>query len=184
VPTIGGVNSVLTMTQGAETPILPGPRDQRVLEVRPDVLSYSSDVLERDLDVVGPVEMVLYAASSAKDTDWIVRLSDVYPDGRAIFMTEGIIRARYRGGVDGDTVELLEPGEVAEYRIRCYPTANVFERGHRLRLDVTSSSFPRFSRNLNTGEDVGTGTRMGVAHQTVLHTDRYPSHVVLPVVAR
>lgn len=184
VPTIGGVNSVLTMTQGAETPILPGPRDQRVLEVRPDVLSYSSDVLERDLDVVGPVEMVLYAASSAKDTDWIVRLSDVYPDGRAIFMTEGIIRARYRGGLDGDTVELLEPGEVAEYRIRCYPTANVFQRGHRLRLDVTSSSFPRFSRNLNTGEDVGTGTRMEVAHQTVLHTDRYPSHVALPVVAR
>jgi putative CocE/NonD family hydrolase len=132
--------------------------------------------------VVGPVEMVLYAASSAKDTDWIVRLSDVYPDGRAIFMTEGIIRARYRGGVDGDTVELLEPGEVAEYRIRLYPTANVFARGHRLRLDVTSSSFPRFSRNLNTGEDVGTGTRMEVAHQSVLHTDRYPSHVVLPVI--
>jgi putative CocE/NonD family hydrolase len=182
VPTIGGVNSVLTMTQGAETPILPGPRDQRVLEARHDVLSYTSDVLERDLEVVGPVEMALYAVSSAKDTDWIVRLSDVYPDGRAIFMTEGIIRARYRGGVDGDTVELLEPGEAAEYRIRCYPTANVFRRGHRLRLDVTSSSFPRFSRNLNTGEDVGTGTRMEVARQTVLHTDRYPSHVVLPVI--
>jgi putative CocE/NonD family hydrolase len=182
VPTIGGVNSVLTMTQGAETPILPGPRDQRVLEARPDVLSYTSDVLARDLDVVGPVEMVLYAVSSARDTDWIVRLSDVYPDGRAIFMTEGIIRARYRGGTDGDTVELLEPGEAAEYRIRCYPTANVFRHGHRLRLDVTSSSFPRFSRNLNTGEDVGTGTRMEVAQQTVLHTDRYPSHVVLPVV--
>jgi uncharacterized protein len=184
VPTIGGVNSVLTMTQGAETPILPGPRDQRVLEARPDVLSYTSEVLERDLEVVGPVEMVLYAASSAKDTDWIVRLSDVYPDGRAIFLTEGIIRARYRGGVDGDTVELLEPGEVAEYRIRCYPTANVFGRGHRLRLDVTSSSFPRFSRNLNTGEDVGTGTRMEVAQQTVLHTDRYRSRVVLPVIPR
>jgi putative CocE/NonD family hydrolase len=184
VPTIGGVNSVLTMTQGAETPILPGPRDQRVLEARPDVLSYTSEVLERDLEVVGPVETVLYAVSSAKDTDWIVRLSDVYPDGRAIFMTEGIIRARYRGGVDGDTVELLEPGEVAEYRIRCYPTSNVFRRGHRWRLDVTSSSFPRFSRNLNTGEDVGTGTRMEVAQQTVLHTDRYPSHVVLPVIPR
>ena len=99
-------------------------------------------------------------------------------------MTEGIIRARYRGGTDGDTIELLEPNEVAEYRIRCYPTANVFGRGHRLRLDLASSSFPRFSRNLNTGEDVGTGTRMEVAHQTVLHTDRYPSHVVLPVIPR
>jgi uncharacterized protein len=146
------------------------------------VLSYTSEPLERDLEVIGPVEMVLYAASSAKDTDWIVRLSDVYPDGRAIFMTEGIIRARYRGGVDGDTVELLEPNEAAEYRIRCYPTANVFRRGHRVRLDVTSSSFPRFSRNLNTGEDVGTGTRMETARQTVLHTDAYPSHVVLPVI--
>jgi putative CocE/NonD family hydrolase len=184
VPTIGGVNSVMLMTQGAETPILPGPRDQRVLEARPDVLSYTSDALQRDLEVVGAVEMVLYAASSARDTDWIVRLCDVWPDGRAIFITEGIVRARYRGGVDGDTVELLEPGEVAEYRIRCYPTANVFPRGHRLRLDVTSSSFPRFSRNLNTGEDVGTGTRMEIAQQTVLHTDRYPSHVVLPVIPR
>jgi putative CocE/NonD family hydrolase len=182
VPTYGGVNSVLTMTQGAETPILPGPRDQRVLEARDDVLSYTSEVLERDLEVVGPVEMVLYAVSSAKDTDWIVRLSDVHPDGRAIFITEGIIRARYRGGTDGDTIELLEPNEVAEYRIRCYPTANVFARGHRLRLDISSSSFPRFSRNLNTGEDVGTGTRIEIAHQTVLHTNRYPSHVVLPVI--
>jgi uncharacterized protein len=184
VPTVGGVNSVLTMTQGAETPVVPGPRDQRPLEARPDVLSYTSNVLERDLEVTGPVEMILYAASSAKDTDWIVRLCDVWPDGRSIFVTEGIIRARYRGGRDGDTVALLEPNEAAEYRIRCSPTAIVFARGHRLRIDVTSSSFPRFSRNLNTGEDVGTGTRMEVARQTVLHTDRYPSHVVLPVVPR
>jgi putative CocE/NonD family hydrolase len=182
VPTIGGVNSVLTMTQGAQTPILPGPRDQRALEARGDVLSYTSEVLERDLEVVGPLEMVLYAASSARDTDWIVRLCDVFPDGRSIFITEGIIRARYRNGVDGDTVELLEPGEAAAYRIRCYPLANVFQRGHRLRLDITSSSFPRFSRNLNTGEDVGTGTRMEVARQTVLHTSRYPSHLLLPVI--
>jgi hypothetical protein len=130
------------------------------------------------------VEMVLYAAPSARDTGWIVRLCDVLPDGRSIFVTEGIIRARYRVGIAGDAVELLEPGEAAEYRIRCYPTANVFRRGHRLRLDVSSSSFPRFSRNLNTGEDVGTGTRMEVARQTVLHTDRCPSHVVLPVIPR
>jgi hypothetical protein len=181
VPTVGGNNSVLTMTQGAQTPILPGPRDQRVLERRDDVLCYTSEELDRDLDVVGPIEMVLYAASSAKDTDFIVRLSDVYPNGKAIFLAEGMLRARYRGSVAGESVELLEPNEVAEYRIRCYPAANVFRRGHRLRLDVTSSSFPRFSRNLNTGEDVGTGTRMQVAHQTVLHTSAYPSHVLLPV---
>lgn len=182
VPTIGGVNSVLTMTQGAQTPIRPGPVDQRPLEARDDVLVYTSDVLDDDLEVIGPVEMVLYAASSAKDTDFFVRLCDVYPDGRSIFLTEGVIRARYRGSVEGESVELLEPGEVAEYRIRCYPVANVFREGHRVRLDVTSSSFPRFSRNLNTGEDVGTGTRMQIAQQSILHTATYPSHVVLPVI--
>ena len=181
MPTIGGVNSVLTMTQGAETPIRPGPLDQRVLERRDDVLTYTTGPLDRDLEVIGPVEMVLYAASSARDTDFVVRLCDVHPDGRSIFVTEGIIRARYRGSVEGESVELLEPDEVAEYRIRLYPMANLFRRGHRIRVDVTSSSFPRFSRNLNTGEDVGTGTRMQVARQTVLHTSRYPSHVLLPV---
>src|SRR5262249_36625062 len=103
VPTIGGVNSGMLMTQGAETPILPGPIDQRVLEARMDVLSYTSELLDRDLDVVGPIETVLYAASSARDTDWVVRLCDVWPDGRSIFVTEGILRARYRTGTDGDT---------------------------------------------------------------------------------
>ena len=148
------------------------------------MLSYTSDELDQDVEVIGPVELVLFAASSAKDTDFFVRVCDVYPDGRSIFLTEGIIRARYRNSHEGDSTELLEPGEVAEYRIRCYPMANVFERGHRIRVDVTSSSFPRFSRNLNTGEDVGTGTRIEVAQQTVLHTDVYPSHVVLPVIPR
>jgi putative CocE/NonD family hydrolase len=184
VPTIGGVNSVLTMMQGAQTPVQPGPRDQRPLERRDDVLVYTSAELDRDLEVTGPVEMVLYAASSAKDTDFIVRLSDVHPNGKAIFLTEGILRARYRNSNEGDSTELLEPDEVAEYRIRCYPMANRFRKGHRIRLDVTSSSFPRFSRNLNTGEDVGTGTRIEVARQTVLHTAGYPSHVLLPVIPR
>jgi putative CocE/NonD family hydrolase len=170
------------MTQGAQRPVRPGPLDQRVLEARDDVLSYTSGVLDRDLEVVGPVEVVLYAATSARDTDFVVRLCDVHPDGRSIFVTEGILRARYRNSNEGDSVELLEPGEVAEYRIRCYPTAIVVRRGHRLRLDVTSSSFPRLARNLNTGEDVATGTRMEIARQTILHSDRYPSHVLLPVV--
>jgi len=182
VPTIGGVNSVLTMTQGAARPILPGPWDQRELEARDDVLTYTSDELDADVEVIGPAEITLFAASSAKDTDFIVRICDVYPDGRSIFLTEGILRARYRGSEAGERTELLEPGEVAEYRIRLYPLANLFAKGHRIRLDVTSSSFPRFSRNLNNGEDVGTSTRIGVARQTILHTDVYPSHVSLPVV--
>jgi len=182
VPTIGGVNSVLTMTQGAARPILPGPWDQRELEARDDVLTYTSDELDADVEVIGPAEITLFAASSAKDTDFIVRICDVYPDGRSIFLTEGILRARYRGSEAGERTELLEPGEVAEYRIRLYPLANLFAKGHRIRLDVTSSSFPRFSRNLNNGEDVGTSTRIEVARQTILHTDVYPSHVSLPVV--
>ena len=95
-------------------------------------------------------------------------------------IAEGIVRARYRSG--DERQELLEPGEVQEYRIRLYPTSNVFKRGHRLRVDVTSSSFPRFSRNLNTGEDVATGTRIEIAGQTVLHTAEYPSHVLLPII--
>ncbi|HTX00495.1 MAG TPA: CocE/NonD family hydrolase, partial [Acidimicrobiales bacterium] len=181
VPTVGGVSSVLTMTQNAESPVLPGPRDQRVLERRDDVLCYTSEVLERELELIGPVEAVLYVASSAPDTDFLVRLVDVHPNGKAILVSEGMLRARYRLGNDGDRTELLEPGEATELRIRCYPTAIVLPAGHRLRVDVTSSSFPRFSRNLNTGEDIGTGTRMQVAHQTVLHTSAYPSHVVLPV---
>lgn len=182
VPTIGGVNSVLTMTQGAQTPIRPGPIDQRILEARDDVLVYTTDPLEREIEVIGPVETVLYAASSALDTDFVVRICDVYPDGRSIFLTEGIIRARYRNSLEGESSELLEPNEIAEYRIRCYPMANVFRRGHRIRVDVTSSSFPRFARNLNTGGDVATETRMEVAHQSVLHTSAYPSRVVLPVI--
>ncbi|GIU95911.1 MAG: X-Pro dipeptidyl-peptidase [Gaiellaceae bacterium] len=180
VPTIGGNNSILTMMQNAVEPIVPGPADQRPLERRDDVLCYTSAPLERDLEVTGPVEAVLYAASSARDTDFTVRLSDVQPDGRSLVLCEGIVRARHRTGLD--RVELLEPGEVAEYRIRMYPTSNLFRRGHRLRVDVSSSSFPRFSRNLNTGEDIATGTRMEIARQTVLHTDAYPSHVLLPIV--
>ena len=129
--------------------------------------------------MIGPVEMVLYAASSAKDTDFIVRLSDVYPNGKVDLRHRGHPpRALPRQRDEGDSIELLEPNEVAEYRIRCYPMANVFRRGHRLRLDVTSSSFPRFSRNLNTGEDVGTGTRMEVARQT------RPAHERLSVARR
>lgn len=180
VPTLGGNNSILTMMQHAVEPVGPGPADQRPIERRDDVLCYTSAPLERELEVTGPVEAVLYAASSARDTDFVVRLSDVQPDGRALFLCEGILRARHRNGLD--VAELLEPEEVAEYRIRMYPTSNLFRRGHRIRLDVTSSSFPRFSRNLNTGEDVATGTRMEIARQRVLHTATYPSHVLLPIV--
>lgn len=182
VPTVGGNNSVATMMRNSSVPVAPGPSDQAPIESRADVLCYTSEVLAEDLDVTGPIEMVLYAASEALDADFVVRLCDVHPDGRSIFIAEGILRARHRNGYD--RVDLLEPGEVVELRIRCYPTSNVFLRGHRLRVSIAGSSFPRISRNLQTGEDVATGTRHVVAAHTVLHTPEHPSHIVLPVVPR
>ena len=182
VPSIGGnlSTSSWAWSREGEEPIIAGPMDQRVIERRDDVLVYTSDELSEDLEVTGPLEVVLYAASSARDTDFTARLVDVYPEGHSPVMAEGIIRARYRKGFT--QAELLEPGKVEEYRIQLYPTSNVFKAGHRMRVDISSSNFPRFSRNLNTGEDVATGTRMEVAHQTVLHTSQYPSHIVLPII--
>lgn len=180
VPSIGGNSSIGHWAGAAEDPVISGPIDQRPIERREDVLVYTSHPLENDLEVTGPLEVVLYAASSARDTDFVVKLVDVSPDGYARNLSDGIIRARYRGGYD--RAELLEPGEPTEYRLKLAATSNVFKKGHRIRLDVTSSNFPRFSRNLNTGEDVATGTRLQVARQTVLHASRYPSQVILPVI--
>ena len=180
VPTRGGNLSVRLMSRHAEEPLMPGPVDQRPIERRDDVLVYTSSPLEEDLEVTGPIEAVIYAESSARDTDFTARLSDVDPTGVAYFVSEGILRARYRHGPD--RTELLSPGVVEELRIEMCPTSIVFCRGHRIRLDISSSNFPRFSRNLNRGEDVATGTKMQVAHQVVLHSSQYPSHVLLPVI--
>ena len=182
VASIGGNLSTASWpwTERGEYSIVAGPVDQRVLERRDDVMVYTSDVLERDVEVTGNLEVVLYAASSALDTDFTARLVDVYPSSQSMVMAEGIIRARYRDGFE--KTELLKPGEVYEYRIQLYPTSNVFLKGHRIRVDISSSNFPRFSRNLNTGEDVATGTRMQVAHQTVLHSSDHPSHIILPII--
>jgi putative CocE/NonD family hydrolase len=180
VPTLGGNNSTWTFMKFAADQIRPGPIDQRPIERRDDVLVYTSDELERDLEVTGPLQIILYAASSAKDTDFTAKLIDVFPDGRAIHLAEGILRARHRFGMT--RAEMLEPGEVTEYRIQLAPTSNLFKAGHRIRVEISSSNFPRFDRNLNTGEAIATGTRMQVAHQTVLHTQEYPSHILLPVI--
>ena len=149
VPTLGGNNSTWTMMKFAAEPIYPGPIDQRTIERRDDVLVYDTGVLEADLELTGPLEMLLYASSSARDTDFTAKLVDVYPDGRAIHISEGILRARHRKSLE--SVEFLQPGEVDEFRIAMAPTSNVFLRGHRLRLEISSSNFPRFDRNLNTG---------------------------------
>jgi hypothetical protein len=180
VPTLGGNNSTWTMMKFAAEPIFPGPLDQRPLERRDDVLVYTTPPMSEDLEVTGPLSVVLYAASSARDTDFTAKLVDVHVDGRAIHIAEGILRARHRKSME--SVEFLEAGEPTEFRIELAPTSNVFLRGHRLRLEISSSNFPRFDRNLNTGEDIATGTRFQIAHQTVIHNSRYPSHILLPVI--
>ncbi len=180
LPTLGGNNSTWTLMKYAADQIFPGPLDQRPLERRDDVLCYTSEALERDLEVTGPLEAVLYAESSARDSDFTAKLVDVYPDGRAIHLAEGIVRARHRQSLE--RIEFLEPNSVAEYHIELAPTSNVFKAGHRLRVEISSSNFPRFDRNLNTTDDVGYGTQWQIARQTVLHTSEFPSHIVLPVI--
>jgi uncharacterized protein len=159
-----------------------GPYDQRDTEVREDVLVYSTPPLEQDVEVTGPILVHLWATSSVLDTDFVARLVDVHPDGYAQNLTDGIIRARYRNFARGEAPSLLQPGEIYEYEIDLWATSNVFKKGHRMRLDITSSNFPRWDRNPNTGHDFGVDAELVVAHQTILHDAEHPSHVVLPIV--
>jgi putative CocE/NonD family hydrolase len=124
----------------------------------------------------------LYAASSAPDTDFTATLVDVYPNGQAIHLTEGIVRARFRESIENPT--LSEPGRVYAYQIQVWETSNLFKVGHRIRLEISSSNFPRFDRNLNTGGALGLEATWRVAQQTVFHTPEHPSHVVLPIIPR
>ncbi len=160
---------------------LPGPRDQRRVEVRPDVLTYTSAPLERDLEVTGPVRVELWACSSCPDTDFVARLVDVYPDGRAYNLTDGIVRARYRSGL---TASLLEPGKPYQFSLDLWATSNVFKAGHAIRLQITSSNFPRWDRNTNTGHPLGEDSPEDIrkAEQSILHDREHPSHVILPII--
>ena len=173
VPTLGGQSMFIDNT---------GPKDRRSVERRDDVLIYSTLPLEEDVELTGPVELTLYAASSAPDTDFTATLVDVHPGGMAIHLCEGIVRARFRASFEAPT--LIEPGVVHEYRISLWETSNLFRAGHRIRLEVSSSNFPRFDRNLNTGRDPGLDAEMQVAHQTIRHDPDFPSHLTLPVVPR
>jgi hypothetical protein len=181
VPTHGGNHSVGLFWEAARDVIRPGPFDQRAIEERPDVLVYTTEPLERDTEVTGPVLLKLFAASSAPDTDFVARLTDVYPDGRSINITEGIIRARFRER-DWEHPRLIEPHAIHEYTVDLQVTSNVFKQGHRIGLDLTSSSFPLWDRNPNTGHEPGLDAELQVAHQTIYHDRRHPSQLVLPVV--
>jgi putative CocE/NonD family hydrolase len=158
----------------------PGPRDQRPVEARDDVLVYSTPPLAADMEVTGPVTVELYATSSAVDTDFTAKLVDVWPNGFAQNLTEGILRARYRASQEKP--ELMTPGQVYRFTIEAWSTSNVFRKGHVLRLEVSSSNFPRFDRNLNTGEDNGDAARHVPATNTILHDAEHPSALILPVV--
>jgi hypothetical protein len=174
VPTVGGPLCCDT------DHLAPGPRDQRSVEERDDVLVYSTPPLDHDLEVTGSVHFEFFASSSAVDTDFTAKLVDVFPDGTAINLTEGILRARYRDSQSTPT--LLTPGRVVPLSIDLWATSNVFRAGHRLRLEVSSSNFPRFDRNLNTGELAANSAKWISATSTIFHDKAHPSALILPVV--
>jgi putative CocE/NonD family hydrolase len=160
----------------------PGPFDQSPNESRPDVLVYSTPPLERDVEVTGFITVDLYAATSAADTDFTAMIVDVDAKGYARYLADGVIRARFRNS--RERVEPIEPGRIYKYAIDLWATSNVFKAGHRIRVDISSSNFPRFNRNLNTGEKTFGGTRMVKARQTIYHDTEHPSAVVLPIIPR
>jgi len=174
VPTIGGPLCC------DSDHLAPGPRDQRSIEERNDVLVYSTPPLAHDLEVTGPVRLEFFAASSVADTDFTAKLLDVAPDGTAINLTEGILRARYRDSQA--TPAPLVPGKPYLLSIDLWATSNVFRNGHRLRLEVSSSNFPRFDRNLNTGNPAANSATWLQATNTILHDKAHPSALILPMV--
>jgi uncharacterized protein len=175
VPTIGG-----RLCCGLAVP--PGPFDQRANESRADVLVFSTPPLEKDLEVTGFVSLDLYAATSAVDTDFTALLADVTESGYARFLTDGVVRARYRDGTD--QAGKIVPGKVYQYTIDLWATGNVFKKGHRIRLYISSSNFPRFNRNPNTGEAMLGATHMVSAQQIIYHNREYSSSLTLPVIPR
>ena len=170
VPTTGGCNMTLPA----------GPFDQRRVEERPDVLVYTTTPLREPVEVTGPIHVILYASSSGFDTDFTAKLVDVCPDGTAWNLADGIIRARYRNS--SKKPELIEPGKVYKYDVDLWVTSNVFLPEHCIRLEISSSNFPRFDRNPNTGHPFGKDAEIFTAQQTVYHNSKYPSYVVLPVI--
>ena len=173
VPTKGGNNIV-----GATA----GPEDQTQIELRDDVLVYTTPPLEADVEVTGPVKLILWAASTAPDTDFTGKLVDVHPDGKAYNLCEGITRARYRHGPK--PAQPLRPEKPERFEIDLWVTSNLFLKGHRIRLEVSSSNFPRFDRNPNSGKPFGTDTKMLTAIQGIYHDRQHLSYLLLPVIPR
>jgi uncharacterized protein len=173
VPSLGGNNCC-----GTPTPA--GPKDQRPIESRQDILLYTSEPLGEPIEVTGPVKVVLYASSDAPDTDFVAKLVDVHPDGASYNMAEGIMRARYRESLS--TPVMMKAGEIYRFEIDLVGTSVEFRKGHRIRVHVTSSHFPQFDRNPNTGAAFGTSAELRVANQTIYHDAERASHILLPVI--
>jgi hypothetical protein len=173
VPTIGGSELGPNPT---------GPCDQRPIETRQDVLVFTSEPVNADLEITGPISMKLFAASSAVDTDFTAKLVDVWPNGYAQNIQDGIIRARYR---DSNThPALLTPGETNEYTIDLWATSHVIKPGHRIRVEISSSNFPHYDRNHNTGGPLFKEKDFKRATQTIFHEGARPSHIILPIIPR
>ena len=175
VPTHGGATLGIPFSP-------PGPYDQRMVEGREDVLVYTTPAFTVPTEVTGPVSLEVYLSSTAVDTDLVGKLVDVHPDGRAINLSEGILRLRYRNSFEKP--ELMNPGEIYKVTVDLWSTANVFLPGHKLRLEITSSSFPRFSRNLNLGNSPEKSSAMVKATNTILHDQTHPSALILPLIPR
>jgi putative CocE/NonD family hydrolase len=174
VPTTGGRGAE------AENGFVTGPIDQIHIERRHDVLCYRTPELDQNTEITGPIELHLFPSSSCRDTDFSTKLVDVYPDGRAYNITDGIVRAQYRNSFTKP--EPLKPAEIVELIIRLGITSQLFRRGHRIRLDITSSNFPAFDRNMNTGNPIGIGAEGIPALQTVYHQSGYASYIELPFI--
>ena len=172
VPTIGGANLTIKA----------GPRDQRPVEDRPDVLIFTSEELSDPVEITGPVKVKLWASSTAVDTDFTAKLCDVYPDGRSIIVADGIIRARHRNSLEKS--EMMEPGKVYEFEIDLWNTSMVFSKGHRIRVAISSSNSPRFEPNPNTGKLSGMDDEAKTATNTIYLDAEHPSHILAPVVLR
>ena len=172
VPTLGG-----QISTHAE---IRGPKDRSSVQEREDVLVYTTEPLTEDMEVTGPVDMKLYAASSALNTDFTATLTDVHPDGMAVHICEGIRGVTFRESLENP--KLIESGKVYQYTISLWETSYVFKAGHRIRLEISSSNFPRYARNQNTSHPFGMSAEVKTAKQTIYHDAQYPSHLILPVI--
>jgi uncharacterized protein len=175
-PTVGG-NLIELPKAKLKIPV--GPQDLREVESRPDVVVYTSDVLDRDLAITGASEATLYVSSDQRDTDFAVRLTDVYPDGRSMLVTDGIQRMRYRRSLD--KADLIDPGKVYEVTVKLPPTAITFLKGHRVRIVVGSANWPAFEANPNTDRPRLIGPKIRIAKNEIYHDPDHRSAIMLPV---